>query len=307
MMRLLWIICFAMAFLASRAMAAPYDSPDTVYINGQPCGNFCQLFFNRPRLAAPEQRNPRAIARSKRRPVETKKGPSKSADDRGKRSRLAAQLLPPPRPRPLFESASNPTQATIAKPRQPISPIVEAPPKNSGIVDVTPPGASSASIDPPTATSGIVTPPSANDARIQPAVTLDALDQLASLLASEAGRDNYSEADSRDPEITGTVRKNDPRLAVVIAKNEVRSIAELAGKIVAIDGGLSQQNAAIRTALVAAGASEVQMSGDQTKAIDRMVRHEVPAAVLGLVSRDGANRIPEIEGYRIFRVPLSPY
>jgi hypothetical protein len=48
------------------------------------------------------------------------------------------------------------------------------------------------------------------------------------------------------------------------------------------------------------------MSEDQAKAIDRMVRNEVPAAVLGVVSRDAAKGIPEIDGYQIFRVPLSP-
>jgi len=91
----------------------------------------------------------------------------------------------------------------------------------------------------------------------------------------------------------------------VIAKDEVSSIAELAGKIVAIDSSLSQPDA-IRTALVAAGAREVRMSADQTRAIDRMLRNEVPAAILGLVSRDAAKTIPKIDGYQIFRVPLSP-
>jgi hypothetical protein len=36
------------------------------------------------------------------------------------------------------------------------------------------------------------------------------------------------------------------------------------------------------------------------------LRNEVPAAILGLVSRDAAERIPKIDGYQIFRVPLSP-
>jgi hypothetical protein len=60
------------------------------------------------------------------------------------------------------------------------------------------------------------------------------------------------------------------------------------------------------TALVAAGAGEVQLSMGDAKAVDRVVDGEVPAAVLTLVSSDAAETFPEIAGYNVFRIPLSP-
>jgi hypothetical protein len=43
-----------------------------------------------------------------------------------------------------------------------------------------------------------------------------------------------------------------------------------------------------------------------TKAIDRLIGGEVPAAVLALVSPEAAEWFPDIPGYKIFRIPLSP-
>jgi len=42
------------------------------------------------------------------------------------------------------------------------------------------------------------------------------------------------------------------------------------------------------------------------KAVDRLIRGEVPAAVLALVSPEAAEWFPEIPGYKVFRIPLSP-
>jgi hypothetical protein len=44
----------------------------------------------------------------------------------------------------------------------------------------------------------------------------------------------------------------------------------------------------------------------RTTAIDRLVEGEVPAAVVALVSADAAQGFPEIAGFKIFRIPLSP-
>jgi hypothetical protein len=40
-------------------------------------------------------------------------------------------------------------------------------------------------------------------------------------------------------------------------------------------------------------------------AIDRLIKGEVPAAVLTLASRDAAEGFPDIAGFKTFRVPLS--
>jgi hypothetical protein len=48
------------------------------------------------------------------------------------------------------------------------------------------------------------------------------------------------------------------------------------------------------------------LSKGQTTAINRVACGEVPAAVLALLSPEAAQAFPEIAGFRIFRVPLSP-
>ena len=98
----------------------------------------------------------------------------------------------------------------------------------------------------------------------------------------------------------------DHLVALLIARPEIKSVSDLTSKIIAIDDRHSASVGNVRTAIVAAGATEVQMSEDQTKAINRLIRGEVPAAVLALVSPEVAARIPEIAGFKIFRIPLSP-
>jgi hypothetical protein len=95
-------------------------------------------------------------------------------------------------------------------------------------------------------------------------------------------------------------------VALVMTRRDVSSVSDLAGKTVAIDDGRSTSTANVRTALVAAGAGQVQLSSSDTKAIDRLVTSEVPAAVVTLVSPDAAETFPEIAGYKVFRIPLSP-
>jgi hypothetical protein len=96
----------------------------------------------------------------------------------------------------------------------------------------------------------------------------------------------------------------DHLVAILMTRPEIRSVSDLAGKNVAIDGRAFNGN--VRTAIAAAGATAVQLSEDQTKAIDRLISGEVPAAVLTLVSPEAADGFPEVAGFRIFRVPLSP-
>ena len=107
---------------------------------------------------------------------------------------------------------------------------------------------------------------------------------------------------AREPDQKTT--NTDHLVAILMARPDIKSVSDLAGKKVAIDG--RQFNGNVRTAIVAAGATAVQLSEDQTKAIDRLIGGEVPAAVLTLVSPEASDGFPEIQGYRIFRVPLSP-
>src|SRR5712672_1161560 len=97
---------------------------------------------------------------------------------------------------------------------------------------------------------------------------------------------------------------NDDRVVLLMARPEIRSISDLAGKDIAIDDRHSASNDKVRTAIAAAGAAEVQLSEGQTKAIDRLIAGEVPAAVLTLVYPETG--FPQFAGFKIFRIPLSP-
>ena len=110
-----------------------------------------------------------------------------------------------------------------------------------------------------------------------------------------------------DAEKTTAVRSidPDPRIAILMARSAIKSVADLAGKEIAIDEKQSAYSGNIRTAIAAAGAAEVQVSEGQGKAINRLILAEVPAAVLAVVSREAAEAFPEIPGFRIFRIPLS--
>lgn len=102
---------------------------------------------------------------------------------------------------------------------------------------------------------------------------------------------------------SGSPKNSDQLVAVVIARPEINAVSDLAGKNVAIDDRYSASSSKVRTAIAAAGALEVQISEGQAKAIDRLIRGEVPAAVLTLLYPETG--FPEFAGFKIFRVPLG--
>jgi hypothetical protein len=117
---------------------------------------------------------------------------------------------------------------------------------------------------------------------------------------------NDGAATPADSNVAASSNASDALVALVMSRPEITSVADLAGRNVAIDGQRSISANDVRIALVAAGAGEVQLSTGEAKAVDRLVNGEVPAAVLTLVSSDAAETFPEIAGYNVFRIPLSP-
>jgi hypothetical protein len=129
------------------------------------------------------------------------------------------------------------------------------------------------------------------------------------LKANDEDRSNHSETVLRgDAEKSPPASRNNTDLLVVllIARPEIELVSDLTSKSIAIDHRHSASNGNVRTAIAAAGAAGVQLSEGPGKAIDRMISAEVPAAVLTLVSAEAAERFPEIAGFKIFRIPLSP-
>jgi hypothetical protein len=95
-------------------------------------------------------------------------------------------------------------------------------------------------------------------------------------------------------------------VALLIARPEIKSVSDLASKIIAIDDRQSASNGIVRSAIAAAGATEVRLNEGHTKAINRLIDGEVPAAVLALMSPEAAEGFPEVAGFKIFQIPLSP-
>lgn len=126
---------------------------------------------------------------------------------------------------------------------------------------------------------------------------------IAQRLTSDAGKP-VSDNRALDDDTTGSISKADRRIILLVAR--ASSISELAGKTVAINADLSGQTSDIRPAIVAAGAIQVILSESETAATDRLGSDEVAAAVLGVLSPAAAEAFPDISGYRIFRIPVSP-
>jgi hypothetical protein len=117
---------------------------------------------------------------------------------------------------------------------------------------------------------------------------------------------SVAERDDAEPVDGSSVGKANAMVAIVMARPEISSVTDLAGKDVAIDQSHSASSIDVRIAFALAGARSVELSAGERTAIDRLVNREVPAAVLAVVSADSADGFPEIGGFKIFHVPLLP-
>jgi hypothetical protein len=95
-----------------------------------------------------------------------------------------------------------------------------------------------------------------------------------------------------------------PLVALVLVHSDIGSPAALAGKDIAIDGRHLGTNREVRTALVAAGASDIQIRDRGSHIIDHLIERQVPAAILTLVSQDAADAFPNITGFKLFEIPM---
>jgi Tfp pilus assembly protein PilF/TRAP-type uncharacterized transport system substrate-binding protein len=259
--------------------AHPLDSSDIVYIDGQPCNRACQSYMawsrqimpmpNRPALVPP-----RTAARQKAPGAVTHraKAVGEAGSKRAAHGRIANEVAP------------KSTDAPQAK-----------------ITDLQPGGKAAAASDAAGAKIADL-PPTGAVATDAHAKTTQELVTAATALA-----DRITVATANSQGIAPTPSNNTgPRIAILMARPEIKSVSDLAGKSIAIDGGQSASSGSVRTAIVMAGAAEVQLAENQTKALDRIIGGEVSAAVLTLASPEAAEGFPEIAGFNIFRIPLTP-
>ena len=155
--------------------------------------------------------------------------------------------------------------------------------------------------------------PSSNASRAAATALAERITAAAAIPPSDMKLNNGDRSSRPETLARGNGEKNAPApandtdflVAVLMARPDIKSVSDLTGKNIAIDNRYSASNGSVRTAIVAAGATMVELSEGQATAINRLVNGEVPAAVLALVSADAAEGFPEIPGFKIFHIPLS--
>jgi hypothetical protein len=277
------------------SQAHPLDSPDIVYIDGLPCNRACQSYMDwswrqsstmvaQPAPAQPTRRSSYGDVR--RAPAIRRESPKAAAH-----VPAAKQAMPS---RPASAAELHPAgKAAVASEPAPAS-VAPSPP------------------------AGVAATSNATTVQEQVAAATMLAERLTSVTAAPvtqqeasnpeaSGRTGAADAsgDSKPAE-TATVNNTDNLVALLITGPAIKSVSDLSGKEVAIEDRQSASNASIRTAIAAAGATDVQLNEGHAKAIDRLIAGEVPAAVLTLVSPEAAEWFPDMPGFTIFRVPLAP-
>jgi hypothetical protein len=285
------LTCILLLGFAGTSQAHPLDSPDIVYIDGLPCNSACQSYmaWSRQTLSKSAQSAPGSANASVRR----------TAAMHGERSKPAAQVQIVKRavPLPPARTAALQPAGNAAAASEPARAGVAASPASDGAAA----GSSS----------------SARTIQEQVAAATSLAEHVTAATAAPAPQQNANSADvsgrsetvqPSGAEKTASASPDNAELlvAVLMAGPEIKSVSELTGKDIAIEDKQSASNGSVRTAIAAAGAAEVQLSESNTKPVDRLIGGEVPAAVLTLVSPEAAEWFPEIKGFKIFRIPLSP-
>jgi hypothetical protein len=268
-----WILLASVLSLGSAgtSQAHPLDSPGTVYIDGRPCNRACQSYmaWSRKTLSMSGQLGARQLPqRSANAAIRHATAVGGERSKPAAHARMAKQAVPIPREMPRDKVAAlQPADNAAAK--------SDAPPDKAGAAAST----------------------STRTIQEQVAAATSLAEHVTAATAVPAPEP--SDADVSSP------NKIDDLVALLMVGPEIKSISALTGRDIAIDDRQSASNDIVRTAIVAAGAAEIQLSDSQTKAVDRLISGEVPAAVLTLVSPEAAEWFPDIAGFKIFRIPVS--
>ena len=104
------------------------------------------------------------------------------------------------------------------------------------------------------------------------------------------------EANDAGKTASGSPDNSDNLVALVLARPEINSLSDLNNKNIAIEEKQSAASGSVSAALMAAGAAEVQFSEAKAGAVERLIKGEVPAAVLTLASREAADVVSRYRG-----------
>jgi hypothetical protein len=285
--------------------AKPLYSSRTVYIGGLPCNVPCQSYmaWSRRTLRA-NQAAARSVAHTfavkasgdaARKRVSKHVEPASADALSRKKNDLQAVLTPTPElplPRPRTETAP-----LNVEPRDPAT----APPTASD----PPPVPSSGTENAPLTTETV---PPARERTPQELVmaALAVAEQITNAETPTASNDDRTEQTKTGDANASAPKDGGALVALLISRPDVKSASALKGLNVAIDTAQSAVVQDIRFALAAAGATEVELSVSDVSPLDRLAGGDVQAAVVKLVSPDAAEAFPDIKGFKVLRVSLSP-
>jgi hypothetical protein len=326
-----WTLPTLILFLGSTGalQAGPLDSPDVVYIDGQPCNRACQSYMDwsyralsarhheegetsgavpaeveiervepvaRPRLAKHAAPVARTAPHAGKAASNGKAANSKKIAVAKPAPAALAKDMPAATAAVTPEKAVGETVAVVQKPEPKVESSGRPEPAQAAAIAASQPAEAPTSKAP----TSEVKPELKSEVVLPPPATLD----VAAAPAAPAAATALSKA--REIGKTASASPDDPDnlVALVLVRPEINSLSDLNNKSIAITEKQSASSGRVSAALMAAGAAEVQFSEVKASAIDRLISGEVPAAVV-LASREVANLFPEVEGFRTFRVPLK--
>jgi len=277
--RVLAVATCAIFGFVGASSANPLDSPGTIHIDGLPCNFACQSYmdWSRRTLNATKAtaRSAATASAGKTAGESSSKRVSKhvmptSVDASGRKkihnSETAVATTPIPLPLPKPQADNAPPNPENGKPSKQRSPQEQL------------------------------------MAALEVAEKMTNHDTLE--LIGNNGADEIKPSDGGND--AAPPRGLDALVFLLISRSDVKSVAALKGLNIALDAAQSSVQADIRAALAATGATETRLSVSDVNPIDRLINGEVQAAVLNVVSPGAAEAFPEIKGFKVLRVPLSP-
>jgi TRAP-type uncharacterized transport system substrate-binding protein len=290
-----WMMLTCVLSLGSvgTSQAHPLDSPDIVYIDGMPCNSACQSYMAWSRQTLSMSRHPAPTQLPQRSANEVA---HRATTVGGKRLKPAAHARIARQAAPFHREMPRATVATLQ------------PTNNAAAKSDVPPDKASAAASSSAGTRTIQEQVAAATALAEHA-TAATMAPVPEQKSNNTGRSNRSETvPLSDAEKAASAPPNNANnlVALLMARPEIKSVSDLTNKKIAIDDRQAASSDSVRTAIAAAGAAEVQLSNSQTRAIDRLISGEVPAAVLTSAYPEAAGWFPEIAGFKIFRIPLAP-
>lgn len=305
--------CILFVASAETSRAAPPDSPGTVYIDGVPCNLACQSYMAWSRRVRSQQAAP-AVSPSA--PLRTVQPAAKTRTQRTAtktRANMPSKAAPA---RVAKNVASKPIEAAAAVTNPQLKSEEEKPAPEQDKTASTDKKEMTASPEKadapavPNPASGLEAGNAPDQVKPRPAE-----DSALTATAPPPPEKEVTGNTGSDPSVTNppatadstalALAKTDERIAIVVVNADIKSISDLAYKVIAINEVPSSYSAAdIKSAIVAAGAADVLLSENQTMALTRLIEGDVQAAIATVVSPAGADAWSSFPGFNVLRVPL---